>query len=66
MLTLSGLNFILIEETMCPDKLKRHSEGELVTQTQRYLQAKVAKMDSLNNVTFTIRSDCLQNLVLKH
>ena len=59
MLTLSGVNFILIGETMCPDELKRRSDGE-------YLLAKVAKTDSSNYVPSTIRVDSLQNPALEH
>ena len=43
MLTLSGFNFIRTGETICPDELKRRSEGELVAQMHRNLLANTAR-----------------------
>ena len=43
MLTLSGFNFIRTGEKICPDELKRHSEGELVVQKHRNLLANTAR-----------------------
>ena len=43
MLTLSGFNFIRTGEAICPDELKRRSEGELVAQMHRNLLANTAR-----------------------
>ena len=42
MFTLSGLNFILVGETMLPEELNRRSDKELVAQMQRICLAKAA------------------------
>ena len=59
MLTLSGFNFIRTGETICPDELKRRSEGELVAQMHRNLLANTAR-DGSTNLTGSLQNPALE------
>ena len=58
--TVSGFMLHLIGVTILPEVLKRLSEGELVTHTQRYFLAKDIQYCALS----TIEEDIPQNLIL--